>query len=479
MGDDRVLQVLDDSAQELHGAAWSVNDGERAEIRQDEDGRAVLHAKWVGLVRVQAVLGGESRFLDVRVWPNRRLPDGTSNWATLPIGREIRDLPAVPTEDGPHILSLEQTPGGKTYLRGVRDDGIQTWTWLLPESTLDVELVCGDWFGGALISANHKDSYTLYAVGKDGKLRWQHTEAGLRKGHAISTEHLLHVVSQNRDGTGTRVTGLEEFSGEQRFEIPLPASHETHVNVRKEGANLSCTSNSDSDVLGTSVSRIYVSMDGLAYVAFTQNERTVKVAQCTPGLKVDPSQVNSTWVENLILWQIHSDGTFRSTVVDRINWDQSFGTGVDSFLPTGELVTDNANGVFIPVRLFYGAADGDANGLPEDLLYRVNPDGDLIYKIALPRHEGPLHDGMVGGEETFFATRGGVLIAFRQSTGEILWQWDSKTPEISVFAALADGGCLVQMPEALVEVLDGVQTKELVKGKAMMDWQGNMYVKRN
>jgi hypothetical protein len=86
---------------------------------------------------------------------------------------------------------------------------------------------------------------------------------------------------------------------------------------------------------------------------------------------------------------------------------------------------------------------------------------------------------MVGGEETFFATRGGVLIAFRQSTGEILWQWDSKTPEISVFAALADGGCLVQMPEALVEVLDGVQTKELVKGKAMMDWQGNMYVKHN
>lgn len=50
----------------------------------------------------------------------------------------------------------------------------------MPEKTSDVELVCGDWFGGALTSANHRTSYTLYVVGKDGKLRWQLAVEGRR-----------------------------------------------------------------------------------------------------------------------------------------------------------------------------------------------------------------------------------------------------------------------------------------------------------
>jgi hypothetical protein len=40
----------------------------------------------------------------------------------------------------------------------------------MPEKTHDVDLVCGDWLGGALVSANRSDSYTLYTVGNDGKL---------------------------------------------------------------------------------------------------------------------------------------------------------------------------------------------------------------------------------------------------------------------------------------------------------------------
>lgn len=39
IGEDRPLQLLDDSAQELHGAIWSVDNPENAEIRE-EDGRA-------------------------------------------------------------------------------------------------------------------------------------------------------------------------------------------------------------------------------------------------------------------------------------------------------------------------------------------------------------------------------------------------------------------------------------------------------
>ena len=48
-----------------------------------------------------------------------------------------------------------------------------------------------------------------------------------------------------------------------------------------------------------------------------------------------------------------------------------------------------------------------------------------------------------------------------------------------LFAALANGDCLVQTPTALVEVRNSTTSKELMKGKFMIDWQGRMYRKHN
>src|SRR4029077_11632467 len=179
MGSDRPLQLLDDSAQELDGATWAVDNPDLGEIRK-EDGLTVLHPKAVGTVLVTATLGEETRTREIKIWsPLRPLPPGTTNWGVHPIGREVGDIPAVPTPDGPEIYSLEQTPKGETYLRATKNDGIQFWTWKMPERTHDVQLVCGDWTGGALISAERKDAFTLYTVGKDGKLRWEHTFQGV------------------------------------------------------------------------------------------------------------------------------------------------------------------------------------------------------------------------------------------------------------------------------------------------------------
>src|SRR5580698_6055251 len=197
VGNDRLLQLLDDSAQELRGAEWSVDAPDRAEIRE-ENGRAVVHAKAWGTVRVTATLGLEKRFRDVEIWPlDKPLPLGTVRWGLHHIGRELKDLAAVPTPDAPNMFALEQTAAGRTYLRGVSEDGIQLWAWLMPEKTMNVELVCGDWLGGALISANQPNSYTLYTVGTDGKIRWQCTIPGVRKGHAYSLNHLVHLLSQS------------------------------------------------------------------------------------------------------------------------------------------------------------------------------------------------------------------------------------------------------------------------------------------
>lgn len=127
-----------------------------------------------------------------------------------------------------------------------------------------------------------------------------------------------------------------------------------------------------------------------------------------------------------------------------------------------------------------GLASDAPNEAAEELIYRVDPNGDVLFKFAMPKHSGALHDEMVIGEHNVaFATRGGRLIAFDLGDGKELWTWESGTTDITVFAALANGHCLVQTPTALVEVADSNTSREIFQGKAMMDWLGNMYRKHN
>ena len=480
MGDDRALQLLDDTAQELHGAQWSVDNPDLAQI-QEQDGQMVLHAKAVGTVRVSATLNGEMRFREIKIWsPLRPLPLGTTNWGVDPIGREAGDIPAVPTPDGPTIFSLEQTTAGDTYLRADRNDGIQVWTWLMPEKTHDVELICGDWLGGALISATKENSFTLYTVGKDGKLRWQHTWTGLRKAVAISTDHILYLLSQSPEGTATSLTALDDAAGTKLFELPVPASEDRLVNVKKDGSAFVCTANSASTPSRTIVSRVFVNMDGFAYIAFTQNARKLGIAKCKPGSTVNPADMYLTRDENLVLWQIHQDGTYREIPVEKYKGEQSLTAPITTLSPTNALVTDNMNGMLIPVQASHQAGWDGATSAADEFIYRVDQEGEVVFKFPLPKYTGVLRDEMViGTDDTVFATRGGLLIVFSAHNGKELWRWDSNLPEITVFAALANGHCLVQTDTALVEVESSIKAKEVAKGKVMMGWQGQMYRKHN
>jgi len=215
-------------------------------------------------MRVYATLNGERKFREIKIWSDLDpLPPGTTRWGSHPIGREIGDISAVPTPVGPSIFSLEQTTNGNTYLRGTRSDGIQIWNWLMPEKTHDVDLVCGDWLGGALVSANRSDSYTLYTVGNDGKLRWQVTLPGIRKAHAHNRQHVMNVISQSPDGLITKITGLDQVTGEQKFELTLPASREKFTNVRRLGTQIHCESSASTHPVPTIVSRLFVNMSSL------------------------------------------------------------------------------------------------------------------------------------------------------------------------------------------------------------------------
>jgi len=475
--DERRLQLLDDSAQELSGAEWSVDNPALAEIRE-EGAQIIVHTKAAGTVTVSAFRGGEKRSRKITIWPSS--PEGTTGWGMHPIGRDIGDLAAVPTPDGPNVFSLEQTASASTYLRGVTTDGMQAWAWLMPEKTQNVDLVCGDWLGGALISANRGTSYTLYNVAGNGRLRWQHTFNGARKAHAYNLDHLLHVLSQSADGTRTTITGIDGTTGAVKFELVLPVSHAKQVNVKRPGTKVICAARAASALLRSIPSRLFVNIDGFAYVAFTQNEWTLESPACTPGEVIPPANVIFTRDEKLILWQVHPDGSYRSTIVEESKQKQSLAAPVSAGSPTGAIIPDGLGGVLLSVRWSHSDIVPDVHGLPDELIYRIQENGEVAYQFPLPQYDGPLKDEMVLGEnDRGFATRGSVLIAFNVPDGKELWRWDAHTTGIEVFAALANGGCLVQTPEALVQVNNATESAEVFKGKAMMDWQGQLYRKSN
>jgi outer membrane protein assembly factor BamB len=481
VGEDRPLQLLDDSAQELHDATWSIDNPDLATI-EEEEGRAVVHPSAVGTVVVTATWRGETRTREVKIWsPLRPLPAGTNRWSTHDFGgRNIGDLPAVPTGDGPNMYSMEEFPSGSVYLRAIREDGIHAWTLLLPERVHNVELICGDWLGGALIGANRDDSYTLYAIGKDGEVRWQRTMKGVRKGLADSTDHLVHVLNQSPDGNTVTVLGLDEKTGAQWFELPVPISNEKQVNLRREGQKMSCAVGSVSNLQRALTSGLMVNMDGYAYLAFMQRDWTLTAAKCTPGQAIDPKDVTFSRDDKLVLWKIDPDGSFSPITVEATKTKQPLSMPAALISPTEALTTDNMNGTLISVRVSHNVVSGNANELADEFIYRVNQNGELVFKFPLPKYSGSLKDVMVIGEDNVaFATRGSFLIAFSLVSGKELWRWESNEPEISVFAALANGACLVQTPTVLVEVASSTKAKQVFTGKAMMDWLGNMYRKKD
>lgn len=213
-------------------------------------------------------------------------------------------------------------------------------------------------------------------------------------------------------------------------------------------------------------------------MAFTQSTTTLGMASCTPGSSVEPWQLKGSRQDNLLVWQLRPNGTYRSTVVQTITDEQPSSASSSSIWPTGAIVTDNMNGLLIPVRWRHGRPSAPPGEVTEEFIYRIDPDGNLVYKFPVPVTTGSLHDEMVIGEnDVAFATRGGLLIAFNVRTGKELWRWDSKAPEITVFAALANGGCMVQTPATVVEVDNSTTSKEVLKGKAMLDWQGRLFRK--
>lgn len=468
IGVSQRLQLLDDNAQELRGAEWTVDNPELAVISEDA-GYAVLHPKKVGIVRVTAVLNGTMRDEEITIHSALGLPVGTTKWSTAPIGREIHDLPAAPG-DGPHIYSLEQNVTG-TYLRAFAEDGIQLWRWTLPETGTDVDLVCGDWLGGALISANHKDSFTLYTVGKDGTTQWHQTVPGIRKGHAYTLNHLVHILAKLRDNTSAFLYGFDEVTGTQKYRLALPASSGT-TRVLLSAGSYRCSTAPATRALPIETSQLFVNYDGYAYLAFSNRQSTLGSQKCTLGKALAREDVSWKKSNKVLLWQIRPDGTVRSNVIEEFRSTGNEFTTIP--VPTGEIMPDGENGLLLAMRWL--SHPQEESYRDEEYVYRISPGAEVLYKLSLTGDGGMSHDAMVlGNDGTGFATRGGKLIAFDAQLGRELWTWVSNFPEIQVKYATANGGCIVQTPEGLALVENGELKKKVIGGTAFVDWEGGLF----
>jgi len=464
IGEEQPLQILDADGNELSSHDWTVDSPELAEIKE-ESGHAVLHPKAAGFVHVVAMHEAATLTEEISIWglTPRMFIVGT-HWVVPSTGRQLGFVQAAPTLDGgPDLFTLDQTDSGIS-VRGFTNRGLQLWIWSLPRAAGVAELICGDNLGGAVLSVTRHDSYTIYVVGKNGKLQWQRKFDGVRKGYALNPSNLFHLLTQSVDGTSATIRALDGASGVEKFKLTIPASYERQVNVRRSNGRILCASGaSETSPLRRETSGLFVNTDGDAYAAFSQKHWVLGTDKCVPQSEVDPRKLYFSRDDQLVLWRIAPDGSHRETIVDTAKQSRvPLSTPGNVISPTGDIIPDGFGGVLFSARSSPREETAKAGDLSQEFVYRVTEDGELAFKFPLPKYSGKLHDEMVLGEQDLgFATRGSVLIAFNVRDGSEVWRWNSGIGELQINMATGGGGCAVETPEGMILVEDGERKRVL------------------
>jgi hypothetical protein len=444
VGRDQPFQILDENGVELSGADWSIDSTEAAELELDSAASPVLHAKAAGTVRIIAALEGHVEEEEIRVWP-LQLPQGSEKWRIHSLGVNLKILPAFPTENSDvDLFSLDQNERG-TYLRGYSTQGMQRFLWVLPEAERKVKIVCGDFLGNAILAVSHDASYVLYVVGSDGVLKWRKEFSGILNAYTVGTENILFLFNQPTDRSTGTIVGVDEVTGKEQFRIELPGSNGDYSGLRNLGSKVLCGGSADGS-LPIHASRMFINIDGNAYIAFTQYAHSVTTSACQENTVVDEDKMTVSTDDRLVLWRIHPDGTFVSYILERMQFENvAYGAPLTLVAPTGEIIPDGLGGVLVSVRRTQVAAFKQKVESAEEFIYRANPEGEVVYHLKLPPYEGALHDGMVlGVGNTGFATRGDIVLKFDVVSGIELFERKLPGTEAEVLYSTAVGGVVVR-----------------------------------
>lgn len=459
VGEEQPLQILDAEGNELSASNWSVDSPELAEIKE-VDGHPFLRSKAAGVVHVMAMHEGRTLTEEVKIL---YLATGMYltglRWVVPSTGRELGVLQSVPVQDAPDIYTLDQSDKGAS-IRALTNRGQQLWIWTLPKPDGKLEALCGENLGGAVFAVTRRDSYSLYVVGKDGKLRWRHKFDGVRKGYAVNAENTLHLVNESVDGSSATISGWDASTGVEKFKLTIPASYEGEVNLERSGDRILCAPGRTIDhPLHAATSGIFVNTNGDAYLAFNQKRWILKTDKCVAGSVVDPQTVYFSRDDRLVVWRIQPEGSHREFLVDESRQPHlPLAAPVTITSPTGDIIPDGFGGILFSIRWSSTHATQPAEDAPREFVYRVTEEGELAYRFSLPGYSGTLHDEMVLGEQELgFATRGSQLVAFKVREGNEVWRWNSGEPGLQINMATAGGGCIVETTEGLVLIEEGVK----------------------
>ncbi len=291
---------------------------------------------------------------------------------------------------GPDLFTVDETDKG-ALVRGLTNRGLQLWVWTLPKPDGKIELVCGENSGGAVLTVTRSDSYILYVVGKDGKLRWHHKFDGVRKGYAVNATNILHLLNESVDGASATISGWDAATGAEKFKLTIPVSYEREVNLQKSGNKILCVpGRSVQQTLHADTSGLFVNTDGDADAAFTQERWTLKIDNCVAGSVVDPQKVYFSRDDKLVVWRIQADGSHREILVDAARQQHlSLAAPISVSAPTGDIIPDGFGGVLFSIRSSSIHATQQVEGASDEFVYRVTQEGELAYKFLLPKYSGP------------------------------------------------------------------------------------------
>jgi protein-L-isoaspartate O-methyltransferase len=133
----------------------------------------------------------------------------------------------------------------------------------------------------------------------------------------------------------------------------------------------------------------------------------------------DSCLVRGAELDQLVLSKIDPDGALHPTVIEAKKMKQPLSAPASVIAPTDAITTDNKNGILVSVKQSRGDGSETTDEAADEFVYRVNQDGELVFRFQLPKYSGSRKDDMVIGENNVaFATRGKYLILRLASSTE-------------------------------------------------------------
>jgi hypothetical protein len=465
------FQLLDTNGQAIHVSDWALSDPSLAEIKS-ENGRVKVSTKGIGHVFLTA--GVAKAELDIRdSTPEMQLSE--PRWILHPTdGQFTRVLWSWNkvvgfAEDHEGSVDLhfpaffyEDRGTESSHVRAIRDDGVEAWRWPHDATGGQPRLICGDTYGGVLLSVGDPQSPMLINLDAKARERWRVSAPGFHGAMAYNTSGGMFIMEDDPDRTSVRLVGLDSKTGQQTMSYELPRSRETIRNLVLSGGKFKCSPNKET-IKALPIFHTILIVDPNSRLNLMYSEASIVVdgGKCQPGADVDLRNVHVTAVQRLVAADVNPEGSVTTQTIEENRADgPAASSPIVSTLPTGDLIVgdgDTGEGNFVAVRRTTSFWGSKAPARSEGFEYRISSTRQVLYRMPVIGPTEAAHViTLLGSNRIGFTSRGKFVIAFDQDTGREKWRWQANSGLVVLHGALVGGMVLVR---------DGQEYYALKEGK--------------